>query len=137
LRLRIGRVEMIQKRGVRKRVQTRCIVSHGVFGSRDVVFEGVVSMVPLVKGLNAQKVRSGGVGGDGPLAMPIHRGKIVRAGFGRALADVEALGGCFIVDDAPGELQVGVGDTAVGIAETDEIVGDSFWKPGAPNDRDR
>jgi hypothetical protein len=93
---------MIQKRGVRKRVQPRCIVSHGVFGSRDVVFEGVVAMVPLVKGLNAQKARSGGVGGDGPLAMPIHHGKIVRAGFGSALADVEALGGCFIVDDASG-----------------------------------
>jgi hypothetical protein len=79
-------------------------------------------MVWLVKGLNAQEIRSGGVGGDRSFAMPIHCRKIVDAGFCGALGDVKALGRCFIVDNAPSKLHIRVGDAAVGIAEADEIL---------------
>jgi hypothetical protein len=84
--------------------QTRCVVGHGVALARDEVLERVVSMVPLVEGLDTQKVRGGGARGDRPFSMPIHRGKIVRACFCGAFADVKAPGGTFVVEDAPGKL---------------------------------
>jgi hypothetical protein len=97
--------------GVVEMPHTRCIVGHRVERAGKVIMEGYVTMESLVQGEHAKEVRRWLGSGGGTFACPEQRCEIVGLlAAKRALTEVKALGGDFMVDDTARQFEVGVGD---------------------------
>ena len=92
-------------------------------------------MMALMNGCNAKELggRSGGCGGA--FAGPIHRRNVVGGVFGRTLSDIKTLSGGFLLEEAAGEFQVGVGDITSRIFEGHQTSADVLGENVSPEDR--
>jgi hypothetical protein len=75
--------------------------------------------MPLVGGGYAEQFGWGASRGSGPFACPVHSCHVVRGILGSTFAYIETLGGCFLLNEATGEFQVGVCDITSGIIKGD------------------
>jgi hypothetical protein len=57
--------------------------------------------------------------GSGPFSSPVHSCHVVRGILGSTFTYIETLGGCFLLNEAAGEFQVGVCDITSGIIKID------------------
>jgi hypothetical protein len=58
--------------------QTRCVISHGIDGTRDVGEKGTIAVVALMESLNAKEFSGVFCSGGGALPLPVDGGRVVR-----------------------------------------------------------
>jgi hypothetical protein len=84
-------------------VQAGAIIGHGIIRARDVKHEGEVTMVVLMEGREAEKVRPGAVvAGDGAAAVPRDGGNIVAHGVCSGFTAVGMRGDDILMQDSTG-----------------------------------
>lgn len=125
---------MGQQVRIRQVPETGGVVRHDVGGARDVVGGAAVAEMALVEAGQSQEVSGRPAGGAGPFAQPRCGGGVVPKVAGCSVANVEVLGKHVGVSEATGKFQVTVGDSAMGVAERDEVLLHRRGKPRAPED---
>jgi hypothetical protein len=91
--------------------------------------------VALVEGLETEEVGRDARGGGGALGLPGEGRRVVRERVDGALTAVHLVDKDVVVRDGPGELEIRIGERAVGVAAADDGVLDVEGERCAPEDR--
>jgi hypothetical protein len=93
--------------------QTRAVVGHNVKRAGNVVKGGMITVEALVQGLEAKEVGRRAVGSDRTLSLPGNSRGVVCTGMDSAFPNVDEGSISILLNDGPGELQIGVIDGAM------------------------
>ena len=92
-------------------------------------------MEALVEGAEAKEFSNAVGGGGAASAAPIKSAGVVGAREGGAFSDVKAVGATVLVENGPSQLEIRVGNVALGVAPGNKAALDVAWEREAPNDR--
>ena len=126
------RREVSKEVGVRQVPPATGIISHGIARAGDVVMHGNVSVVSLVKGVETQKVGTGGARGGRPFGCPGEGGAVIagqpNSGFGQGAVVCQNR----FMGDGGSELEIRDRDGAGFVVAGDEFALGGQWKRGTP-----